>query len=115
MIPGLVHDARIRILGLVALAALLGGAALGAGRTTGTALGALAVVILLGAGALAAAGRSQAAPARIAVIERLLLGRDTGVALVEAEGRRLLLGFGPGGVRAIGPASSDHGAQEHEE
>jgi flagellar protein FliO/FliZ len=57
-----------------------------------------AAVVLLGRRRLG--DRAAAAP-ELAVLGRAALGKDTGVALVEVGGRRLLLGFGPGGVMLL--------------
>ena len=71
---------------------------------TGSALRALG---LLGALALAAGAlRGRAAPERpVALVDRQPLGGGTGIALVEAGGRRLLVGYGPSGVSLLGELS----------
>ncbi len=68
----------------------------------------------LGVAALAAApallrGRARAAPGAspLRVIARASLGRDAGIAIVEADGRRLLVGFGPQGVRPLAAPAAD--------
>jgi flagellar protein FliO/FliZ len=61
-------------------------------------------------GALAAAGAALRAPAAVrllAVADRQALGRDSGVALVEAEGRRLLVGYAPQGVHLLAELSGE--------
>lgn len=84
------------------LAALLALSVTG-GEAAASASRALALVAILGAGAVAIRSRRAraAAPLCAAVIERHSLGRETGVAVVSAEGRRLLVGFGPGGVALL--------------
>jgi flagellar protein FliO/FliZ len=73
-----------------------------AGLAPAAARAALAVAALAAAPALL---RRRARPAGAAsplrVVAREPLGRDAGVALVEVDGRRLLVGFGPHGVRAL--------------
>jgi len=67
----------------------------------GAALRALGLLGVLAAGA--AALRRPAATARpLALLDRQPLGGSAGVALVEAGGRRLLLGYGPSGVSLLG-------------
>lgn len=72
------------------------------GLAPAAARAALAVAALAAAPALL---RRRARPAGAAsplrVLAREPLGRDAGVALVEADGRRILVGFGPHGVRAL--------------
>jgi len=61
-------------------------------------------------GALAAAGAALRAPATAGLLEvagRQELGRDSGVALVEAGGRRLLVGYAPRGVRLLADLSRE--------
>ncbi len=63
---------------------------------------ALAVLALVGAAALLRArGRPPAPPAAIEVLAQRPLSREAGVAVVDVEGRRLLLGFGADGVRLL--------------
>lgn len=82
--------------GLVALAVAGGDVAHGALR-------ALAVVALLGLAAVALRRRraGASAPLAVSVAERHAMGRETGVAVLAAEGRRLLVGYGPGGVALL--------------
>ena len=70
------------------------------GDVAGGALRAMAVVALLAAGVLATRHMraGPAHPATVTVTERHLIGKDVGVALVTAEGRRLLVGYGPAGI-----------------
>lgn len=67
------------------------------------ALRAVAVVALIGAAAVAFRHRRAAttAPQLVAVTERQFLGKETGVAVLAAEGRRLLVGYGPAGVALL--------------
>jgi flagellar protein FliO/FliZ len=101
--PRLLGDPRGRavLVGVGAAAALL--LALSPGDLAPAAVRAAAVAG--GIGALVALSRSRARrghpAAAIAVVETRPLGRDAGVALVEIGGRRLLLGFGPAGVRLL--------------
>ncbi|WP_242341605.1 flagellar biosynthetic protein FliO, partial [Anaeromyxobacter sp. SG66] len=37
----------------------------------------------------------------LALVSRASLGRDAGVALVEVDGRRLVVGYGPSGVQLL--------------
>lgn len=71
---------------------------------------AAAVTLALAALLVLARRRGRPAPvaAPVAVIARTPLGPGLGVALVEAGGRRLLVGFGRDGVRLV----SDLGAPE---
>jgi flagellar biogenesis protein FliO len=87
----------------VAAAACAATAAATSGEAGGTALRALAVVALLALGAYAVRARATqtAAPRALAVEDRQLLGRDAGVALVAAGGRRWLVGFAPSGVTLV--------------
>jgi flagellar biogenesis protein FliO len=50
---------------------------------------------------------ATARPARLAIEERLPLGRETGLALVTAHGRRLLVGHGPAGVSLLAELAAD--------
>jgi flagellar biogenesis protein FliO len=79
-----------------------------AGEGGGTALRALAVVALLGLGAFALRARATqpSAPRALAVEDRQLLGRDAGVAVVTAGGRRWLVGFAPSGVTLVADLGS---------
>lgn len=94
-----------------AVAALL--VALAATDLGGTAArAALAVVAIAAAAAALRAGPRAGGPPAIAVAARQPLGRDAGVAVVEAGGLRLLVGFGADGVRVLArlPASPPGGA-----
>jgi hypothetical protein len=69
-------------------------------------LGALAAIALL----LRRRRTRPAAPAPVLVVSRAPLGPGLGVALVEAGGRRLLVGWGKDGVRLVrdlGPAGRE--------
>ncbi len=87
------------------IAALAGAAALlfllPAGGMAGAALRAVGLVGALAAVA-AALLRPAAAARPVALLDRQPLGAGAGVALVEAGGRRLLLGYGPSGVSLLG-------------
>ncbi|HET6921681.1 MAG TPA: flagellar biosynthetic protein FliO, partial [Anaeromyxobacteraceae bacterium] len=72
-------------------------------------LGALAALGALGAGAAALARRAGAPPGLLAVEARAALGRDSGVALVRAAGRRFLVGYGPGGASALAELDREEG------
>jgi len=94
---------------LVTLAAspsALGPAAARAGLVAAALGGALLV--------LRRAGRPAAGPRLLAVLARETLGREAGVALVEVGGRRLLLGFGPGGVQLVAEAGAESRAPGRE-
>jgi hypothetical protein len=69
----------------------------------GSALAAVALVALLAAGATLARVRLARRPGtgEAHVVWRDLLSRDTGVALVRARGRLLLVGWGRDGVRLV--------------
>ena len=62
------------------------------------------------AGAAALLARRSAPPAagRLALVARQALGREAGVALLLVDGRPLLVGYGPAGVRSLrpGPAAA---------
>ena len=93
-----------RWLAIAALgAAGLAAAARGGDAPGGAALGALGALGLLGAGAALLSRRAGSGPAAdlLAVEARAALGRDTGLALVRASGRRFLVGYGPGGASAL--------------
>lgn len=65
------------------------------------------VAAALGAAAVLArrrAARTGAAAPALAVVSRASLAKDTGVALVEVGGRRLLVGFGAAGVQLLSDA-----------
>jgi len=93
------------------IAAPLAVAALAGGDAAGGALRALSVVALLGFGALALRrGAPPGAPA-LEVVGRHGLARDTGIAIVSADGRRLLIGYGPRGVALVVELSAPPPAQ----
>jgi flagellar protein FliO/FliZ len=77
----------------------------------GLAGGALRAAALLGALALAGLGlrSAPAADRPIALSDRRPLGRESGVALVEAGGRRLLVGYAPSGVAVLADLSPEPG------
>jgi hypothetical protein len=81
---------------LLALALAPGGLAPVAARAALAAAG-----VAIAAAVLRRAAAVRAAPARLVIVARHPLGRDTGVALAELDGRPLLLGFGAGGVRLL--------------
>jgi flagellar protein FliO/FliZ len=94
--------ARPVLLAAGAASVLLVAAPSEAGLAPAAARAGLAVAALGTAAALARRAPSGAtAAAPLAVIARASLGRETGVALLEVEGRSLLVGFGPGGVRLL--------------
>jgi len=65
------------------------------------------VVAALGAAALVARRRSAPAAAPLlAIVSRTSLSRDTGLALVEVGGRRLLVGYGAAGVQLLADAQA---------
>ncbi len=77
-----------------------------------SALRAAAVVALAGAACLALRRRrDDATPPLVTVAERLALGRETGVAVLTVpEGRRILVGYGPGGVALLHELGRPHEA-----
>jgi flagellar protein FliO/FliZ len=85
-------------------------AALLPGESAATA--ALRAAALLGALGLAAAAlrRAPAAERPLALLDRRPLGRESGVALVEVQGRRLLVGYAPSGVALLADLSSKEGS-----
>ncbi len=97
------RSGRGRWLGAAALAALALAFAARGGDSGSAALGVLAALGALAAGAAALSRRAGAGagPGLLEVEARSLLGRDNGVALVRAAGRRFLVGFGPGGTSAL--------------
>jgi len=102
----------LRPAALLAAGAALVALAVVGGDAANFALRALAVVAILGLAAAALRRRRAAtiAPLAVYVTERHVLGRETGVAVLAAEGRRLIVGYGSGGVALLtelGPA------QEH--
>ncbi len=82
---------------LIALAAVAGG------DLAGGALRAVAVVGLLGlvAVALRRSRAATGAPAALSVLERHLIAKETGVAIVATGRRRLVVGYGPAGVALL--------------
>jgi flagellar protein FliO/FliZ len=65
------------------------------------------VAAALGAAALVARRRSAPAAAPLlAIVSRTSLSRDTGLALVEVGGRRLLVGYGSAGVQLLSDAQA---------
>jgi len=100
--------ARARSRGKLALAgvgALALALALAPGQSAPASLRALAAVAVVGAALLLVRGRlgAPAAAPRLAVVARQALSRDTGVALLEVDGRAVLVGFGASGVRLLAP------------
>lgn len=99
---------RAVLLGIGAAAALL--LALAPGDLAPAAVRAATAVG--GIGALVALSRSRRRggqpAAAVAVVETRALGREAGVAVLRVDGRRLLVGFGPAGVRLL----SDLGGRE---
>lgn len=95
-------------------AALAAAAALAGGALGGAAARAVAVLAALGLAAAAVRERrcARSAPARaVAVRERHALAREAGVALVDAGGRRLLLGYGAAGVALLAELGSAPGPE----
>jgi hypothetical protein len=97
---------RLAAWALAACAAgLAGAAALCSGSAAGGLARALALLgVLAAVGVAAASLRRHTAPpsdAKLAVVERHALSGDTGVAIAAADGRRLLLGYGPSGVALL--------------
>ena len=88
---------------LVAAGALLLGLAASGGDAAAAALRAVAIVAILAVGAVALRWRRTrgAAPDLVSVLERHALARESGVAVITAGGRRLLVGFAPGGVALL--------------
>ena len=68
----------------------------------GAALRALGLLGALAASASALRRAPASAASPVALLDRQPLGGGAGVALVEAGGRRLLLGYGPSGVSLLG-------------
>jgi flagellar protein FliO/FliZ len=102
-LAALAASPRARLAALALAAALAAGLALAPGETGPAAARGLLAAAGLAALLVVARRRpaSVPAPARLAVVERAALGRDAGVALVEVDGRRVLVGFGAGGVRRL--------------
>lgn len=97
----------LALAGAGALALLAAASAAGAGSA---AAGAAALAAAAGAAVAARRGRRAPGACALAVAERLPLGRDGGVALLDAGGRRLLLGWGPGGVTLLAELPPPSGA-----
>lgn len=99
-------------------AALAGAATLGA-ATLSFSAGALAPAAARAAVAVAALGalavlvrrapRAAALPPPLALVSRAALSREAGLALVEADGRRMLVGYGEHGVRLLADLSAGRG------
>ncbi len=93
----------------IASAALLAGVT--SGDPTIRAVRAIAVVAFLGLLAVAVQRRGHAAdrpsPDALAIRERAVLGRDTGIAVVSIGPRRLLVGYGPTGVTRLAELGID--------
>ena len=90
--------AAAALLGAVLLAASVAGEGILASLLRGS-----AVVIALGL-ALALVRRRSPGPgatSAVAVLERRALAKDAGVALVEVEGERLLVGYAPGAISLV--------------
>jgi flagellar protein FliO/FliZ len=71
----------------------------------------LVVAGLAGAAALARARRRTTTPPALAILSRAPLAREVGIALIEVEGHRMLVGYGTGGVQVLAPAASPEGAR----
>jgi flagellar protein FliO/FliZ len=102
--------ARAIAAGAVAAGALL--AALTAGN--GGAHAARAVLAVAALGAVAAVARARRRPAReprLAVVSRAPLGRESGIAVVEVDGRRIVVGWASGGVRVLAETAAPEGAR----
>ncbi len=88
---------------LIAGTALIVLAAAAGGDLAGRAMGAMAVVALLGFGAVAmrrARGASNGESV-LSVLERHPMAKDTGVAVLVTQGRRLVVGYGSAGVALL--------------
>jgi flagellar protein FliO/FliZ len=92
-----------RKLACAAVAVLALALALAPGSLAPASLRGLAATAALGLAALLARGRLAGPETvrRLAVVSRQPLSRDAGVALVEVDGRALLVGFGASGVRLL--------------
>jgi flagellar protein FliO/FliZ len=93
---------RLALCGVAALALLL---ALAPGQLAPASLRAVAAVTVLGAAVVLLRSRlsAPAAARRLAVVARQALSREAGVALLEVDGRAVLVGFGASGVRLLSP------------
>jgi flagellar protein FliO/FliZ len=111
VIPGLglhLHTgarARLALAGGVLLSL---GLALAPGAWASSSLRAAAAAFAVAAAALLArsAGRRSAPGARLSVLARQALSREVGVALLELDGRVVLVGFGAGGVQLLEPPAA---------
>ena len=95
--------------GLVPLAAaalLLAAALLPGGGTPAAALRAVALLGALGLAAVALR-RAPAAERPVALLDRRPLGRESGVALVEVAGKRILVGYASSGVAVLADLSPE--------
>jgi flagellar protein FliO/FliZ len=101
--------ARLALAGGVLLCVVL---ALAPGPFAPSALRAAAAACAVGGAALLArASVRRAAPSRLALVARQALSREAGVALLELDGRPVLVGFGAEGVRLLETAAApDPGA-----
>jgi flagellar protein FliO/FliZ len=100
---------RLALGGAAALALAL---ALAPGDMAPVSLRAAAAACAIGAAALLARGglAQPAAARRLLVISRQALSREAGVALIEVDGRPLLIGYGGGAVQLLAPAAPADGA-----
>lgn len=85
---------------LLLLSAAPGGLAPAAARAG------LVAAIIAAAAALARRRAPERAAAPLRLVARQPLAREAGVALLEVEGRRILVGYGPQGVRPLDGAAS---------
>ncbi len=97
--------AAVGSLGLLGLAVAGGDAATAALRALS-----VVAILALGAAALRRHRAHEVVPAMVTVLESHALARDTGVAVLGAEGRRLLVGFGPSGVALLRELDEHTGA-----
>jgi hypothetical protein len=97
--PAAVRPRGLALLGAGAVALLAGASAgeLGRGAALATALTGLGIALLVLRRGRATAGPAQA----LLVAERHPLGRDSGLALVAAGERRLVVGYGSAGVTLV--------------
>lgn len=105
--PGWLSAGRRRL--PLAAAALLAAALLPGESATAAALRAAALLGALGLAA-AAVRRAPAAERPLTLLDRRPLGRESGVALLQAQGRRLLVGYAPSGVAVLADLSSKEGS-----
>lgn len=109
--PARLHPAvglRLALAGGVALAL---GLALAPGAWIRSSLrGVAAACAIGGAALLARTGAAAGAPGRrLVVVARQALSREVGVALLELDGRPVLIGYGAGGVQVLEPAAGAPG------